>query len=130
MSRLRTRHTFTLSQNSTETTKHFEKEQRDEELVDAFALANSRSLTLGPNIAHGVNFGGLANVQFIYVESDKAVTITINGQGPIPVTPRNSSAALPLLGRFYLWTEGVTTLVVTNPSSVDTAKVTVALAGA
>ena len=132
MARLRTQHTFLLSKDSTETNKIFERVQRDEELTDAFVNGSSVATSLAPTVAYGVNLQGITPVRFVYVESDKEVLVTLNGTDAVRVLPRAASSpqqSVVLPGRFYVWTDSVTSLVVSNPSSTNTAKVTVVFAG-
>lgn len=133
MARLRTRRNLRLSDDSNETTQIFEKIQEADELTDAF----TSGVTVGPRslaplAALVVNFQGLTNVKFVYVECDNEVQLTINGSAtPLKVTPRPNTDKVPtnLKGRMELWTEGVTSLTVTNASATLTARITVVLAG-
>lgn len=133
MARLRTKHTFLLSKDSTENNQVFERVQRDDELTDQFLKASSVApITLAPSGSSAVNVQGITPIKFLYIESDNAVNVSLNGGPNIQVVPRNNTnTTVPtsLPGRFYLWTDGITALTVSNPSLTVTANVTVVFAG-
>lgn len=134
MARLRTKHEFLLSKDSTEVSQIYERVQADDELTDAFVVGSSVGpVSIAPLGSFVVNFQGISPVKFLYVECDKEVQLVINGSAtPLKVTPRNNTASTPqsLPGRFGpWWTDSVTSLTINNASATDTAKVTVVFAG-
>lgn len=133
MARLRTKHEFLLSKDSTEVSQIYERVQADDELTDAFTVGSSVGpVSIAPSGNFAVSFQGITPVKFLYVETDKEVQLVINGSAtPLKVTPRNNTGTAPqsLPGRFYMWTDSITSLTINNASATDTAKVTVVFAG-
>lgn len=135
MARLRTRQTILLSTDSSELSQVFERVQSEDELTDAYTQGTSRGvLTIGPSATLTLNTSEFSNIQFIYLETDKPITVSLNGGAAIPVRPRNGptvNSVTPVVqGKLSLMTDGVTAVALQNPDGTNAAKVLVVLAGA
>ena len=138
MSRLRTLLTMRLSEDTAELTQVFDRLQESDDVSDFFVKGSAVSKLAVPYSGNvSVGLGGITAVQLIYVETDKLVTLTINAASvPLRVSPRAGvsigGVAQTLKGRFLVWTDAVTSIVIANPgtTSADNATVLVVLAGA
>jgi hypothetical protein len=112
MARLRSKHTFTLSKDTTETNQVFERVQREDEVSDVFVGAVSRVETVAAGGT--LNLGGIGASKFVYVEAPAPVRVSLNGGAYLDVEPLTvGSATVP--GRWYMTTKNVTSIAVNNP---------------
>lgn len=113
MSRLRSKLTLLLSSDSTETTQHFERTQRDDEVTDDFGNATTQAVTVGAGLT--VNLGGIA-AKFLYVQCASAVKLNINGLGFFDIAPRNGVGTSPpsYPARYLVYGDNITSLSIQN----------------
>lgn len=124
-----------LSQDSQGKKLVYDRNLDTPEITEAFAHGNSRDITV-PKGAGGlpnevaVNLAGLAAASFLYIESDKAITVKLNDVALPVLTPRAGVAAEEVLpGRVLLMAAGINTIALSNASQADDAVVTVVLGG-
>ena len=90
--------------------------------INALTAANPQSEQAQVAISGSATlFSGSSVKRIVYLETDIAVQLTINGGTPFTVSPLIQTG-----GNFpgmYLSTEGITSLVVTNPSSTAVANI-------
>lgn len=90
--------------------------------INALTAANPQSAqTQVAASGSATLFSGSTVKLIVYLEADIAIQITINGRAPITINPLIQTG-----GNFpgmYLSTEGITSLVVTNPSTTAMANI-------
>lgn len=113
MSRLRSKLTLLLSSDSTETTQHFERTQRDDEVTDDFGNATTQAVTVGAGAT--VNLGGIA-AKFLYVQCASAVNLNLNGLGFFEIAPRVGVGTSPpsYPARYLVYGNNLTSLSIQN----------------
>ena len=90
--------------------------------INALTAANPQSAqTQVAASGSATLFSGSSVKRIVYLESDVAIQLAINGMAPITIKPLIQTG-----GNFpgmYLSTEGITSLVVTNPSTTAMANI-------
>jgi hypothetical protein len=116
MSRLRSKLTLLLSSDSTETTQHFERTQRDDEVTDDFGNVTTQAVTVGASLT--VTLPAFT-AKFLYVQCASAVKLNVNGLGLIDMKPRTGVGTNPPAypGRFLLYGDAITSLAIQNPGA-------------
>jgi hypothetical protein len=81
--------------------------------------------TIGTSVTdEALTFGGVATAKVIYMETDQALTLKINGAAvAMALTPTSGAKAK------LFWEGSFTAITVTNPSSTDAANLTYYIAG-
>lgn len=104
--------------------------------TDDFNDGGGTSIKLAP-LASNVVIPVPNPTGFLYLQSDQPITFSINGGAAVSLTPRNQMqngptpapvvATIPAV--LYLDGNGITSLTVSNPSSINTANVQWAASG-
>lgn len=134
MARMRVMHTMLLSDDEDETVQNYERKQTDDDLTDAFAIANSRRVNVPVSTEIGIPLAGITTAKMLYIETDSEIRLRFNGDDfEFIVKPQDAvtvgSVTKSLPGRFYVWTDSVTSLHIRNPSAEDVAAVVIAIGG-
>lgn len=135
MARLRVMHTMLMSDDADETVQNYERKQAEDDLTDAFEIGNSRRVNVPVSSSIGIPLAGITTAKMLYIEATKEVKVRFNGDDfELTLKPQNSvtvggnTKSLP--GRLYMWTDGITSIHIRNPSAEDVAAVVLAIGGA
>ena len=123
--RLKTRYSVSLSSTSAEEEDICNIKPSSYEVSDALGEGSSRTYKVPDGTAGSVvDLAGLTEVSYLYVRTNKPITLNLNGSEAIPVAVPDGND----FGYLAMNVTGVTSLTVDN-SSGATARVLVVLAG-
>lgn len=96
----------------------------DVETDPPFSEHNSGHLTVAEEGWENIPFGGVTTARFIYIETDIELTLSINGGADIKLTPGEDDTAV-----FYMESDDITSLALSNASEEAPASVVFCVAG-
>ncbi len=95
--------------------------------ISAIPFTSEASKSMALAVSASATLLSSDNKSFLYLESDQALTVVINGGSPITLTPFEINGILK--PGVLCISMPITSLVVTNPSSVVVANITFAALG-